>query len=143
MCSRKSWIFLPLATIFLVVFARTPGEALAQELIAQQPIVPRAQDKDLRSLADDNAVREWKPGDPVRVMEDLREDKGADQQAGESRDEALPDDQRPVGPFVRGPVAPQVLKEDLSDLSKVKPYRPGEPVRVMPDLRESESNEAQ
>jgi hypothetical protein len=38
-------------------------------------------------------------------------------------------------------VAPQVMERSVDELPKVKPYREGEPVRVVPDLKESDPTE--
>jgi len=40
-------------------------------------------------------------------------------------------------PVVHGPVAPGVQPNDLTDSPAVKPWKPGEPVRVRPDLKKS------
>lgn len=43
------------------------------------------------------------------------------------------------GPVVREPVPPKVRDVDLQEESKkkpVKPWKPGEPIRVIPDLKE-------
>jgi hypothetical protein len=41
-------------------------------------------------------------------------------------------------PIVRGPVAPNVQPENLTNAPKVETWKPGEPVRVRPDLRRSD-----
>jgi hypothetical protein len=46
--------------------------------------------------------------------------------------------QQPLKPVVRKPVAPQVTEQSVNELSKVEPYVEGNPVRVVPDLRESD-----
>ena len=55
--------------------------------------------------------------------------------------EEPPQEGKPVvtGPAVGEPVKPGVSEESASKLPPAKTYRPGEPVEVMPDLRESPS----
>lgn len=100
-----------------------------------EPAAPQVQEQDVRSLSEEAPVKKWKPGDPVRVVPDLREN-GEAAETGEAGTEG-----KPLQPVVRGPVAPQVMERPLDELSKVKPYREGDPVRVVPDLRESDSTE--
>ena len=42
-----------------------------------------------------------------------------------------------TGPIVREPVKPVVTEEKASRLPAAKTYKPGDPVEVRPDLRES------
>jgi hypothetical protein len=46
---------------------------------------------------------------------------------------------RPVGkgPIVSEPVAPEVLDTDLHALPTVKPWKPGDPIRVIEELDET------
>ena len=78
-------------------------------------------------------MKEWKPGDPVRVTGDLREDWKTDP----GKDAAQSGDGTPPEPVVREPVAPQVMEGSVDNLPKAKIYKEGDPVRVAPDLRES------
>jgi hypothetical protein len=91
------------------------------------------QQQDIKSLSQETPVPKWKPGDPVRIVPDLRED-GGDTDASKSGT-----DTPPLKPIVRKPVAPNVMDQDVNDLSKPKPYDEGGPVRVVPDLKESDS----
>jgi hypothetical protein len=83
------------------------------------------------TLTEGRNVKQWKPGDPVRVTEDLRENTQADRSGERISKEPT------VGPpAVRKPVAPQVMEKNLKGFCKQKGYKPGEPVRVVPDLKE-------
>jgi hypothetical protein len=67
-------------------------------------------------------------------MEDLREDM---QGTSIQQAQGSPPSQGSAQPTVLEPVQPQVLNDDLRGLNTVAPYRPGQPVRVMEDLKES------
>jgi hypothetical protein len=98
------------------------------------PASPQVQERDVRSLTEEAPVKRWKEGDPVRIVPDLREDGGVEpgeEQAAE---------QSPA-PIVRAPVAPQVMDRSVNELSQAEPYREGQPVRVVPDLKESDPTE--
>jgi hypothetical protein len=43
-------------------------------------------------------------------------------------------------PTVHGPVTPGVQQNDLTRSPTVEPWKPGEPVRVRPDLKKSDDN---
>ena len=89
------------------------------------PILPQTRDG---AVSGGGEVKTWKPGDPVRIVPDLREDQ--DPSAGAADQPSI------SAPIVRAPMTPQVLEGDLRALQKAEPYREGEPVRVVPDLRE-------
>jgi len=90
------------------------------------------QERDVKSLTEQSPVTPWKPGDPVRVVPDLRED-GKKTVEGEEQAQTG----QPLKPIVRNPVAPGIMDQNINDLPKVQPPQEGEPVRVVPDLRES------
>jgi len=79
-------------------------------------------------------VKKWKPGDPVRVVPDLKEN-------GEAETGEAGAGEEPLQPIVREPVAPQIMERSIDELAKVKPYREGDPVRVVPDLKESDTTD--
>ena len=92
------------------------------------PVVPQVQSD---AVTGGGEVKTWKPGDPVQVVPDLREDQPTTITAtGQPHVSA---------PIVRAPVAPQTLEGDLRTLQKAEPYREGGPVRVVPDLREDDA----
>ena len=95
-----------------------------------EPAAPQVQERDIPSLSEEAPVKKWKPGDPVRVVPDLRE--SGDAEVGEAGPA-----EKPLQPTVREPVAPQVMERRVDELSEAKPYREGDPVRVVPDLKES------
>ena len=99
-----------------------------------EPAAPQVQERDVKSLSEGAPVKKWKPGDPVRVVPDLRED--GDAEMGEAGAE-----EEPLQPIVREPVAPQVMERRVDELSEVKEYREGDPVRVVPDLKESDTTD--
>jgi hypothetical protein len=128
-------------TALLAAFCVSTGRAAETKTEPVPPAAPQVQEQDVRSLSEEAPVKKWQPGDPVRVVPDLRED-GPDlredggAQLGEADAEG-----KPLQPIVRAPVAPQVMERRVDELSKVKPYREGDPVRVVPDLKESDSAE--
>lgn len=102
-----------------------------------QPVKPQVQGTDVKSLGEQTGVKQWKQGDPVNVIGDLKEDP-----AETPVPPAGTDAQQPQGPAVYKPRVlkssePQVLGDDLRGLAKVQPYQPGAPVRVIEDLKES------
>jgi hypothetical protein len=110
------------------------GQAADPKEMPAEPAAPQVQERDVRSLIEEAPVKRWKEGDPVRIVPDLREDGDVgtgEEQAG----------QQPPEPIVRAPVAPQVMDRSVNELSKVKRYREGQPVRVVPDLKESDRTE--
>jgi hypothetical protein len=117
----------------LGTFVAEAGEAGRPKPATPEPAAPRVQERDLRSLSEEKSVKEWKPGDPVRVTGDLREDGKTDP----DKDAAQSGEGTPLDPVVRKPVAPQVMEGNVDNLPKAKTYKEGDPVRVAPDLRES------
>jgi hypothetical protein len=117
-------------TAFLAAVVCVPT-GYADTSKAAPPARPQVQERGVDSLSEEAPVTKWKPGDPVRVVPDLRED-------GENPvSEGQPPPQ-PLKPVVRTPVVPQVTERSVNELSKAEPYREGNPVRVVPDLRESD-----
>jgi hypothetical protein len=110
------------AAVFLCLLSPHRTWSQTQETNVSKPIVgesvaPQVYQGTLRELV---AVRAYKEGDPVRVIEDLRESGGTSGAENPS-----------------GTVSPQVANVDLSKLPAVQPYKPGDPVRVVPaDTRE-------
>lgn len=102
-----------------------------------QGVTPQVQEKDIQSLSEEKPVKKWKPGDPVRVVPDLRED--GEPTAGEDGTEDRPE--QPAKPTVREPVAPDVMDRSIDELPTEPSYQEGDPVRVVPDLREDGSEE--
>jgi hypothetical protein len=96
------------------------------------PITPQVQEQGVDALSEDFPVLRWKPGDPVRVVPDLRED--SDATTGEAGVVLLPP--QPLKPVVRPPVTPQVLDESVEDLPAIEPREEGGPVWIVPDLKE-------
>ena len=80
---------------------------------------PVIQEKDLRGEKV-KLVEPWRPGDPVRVVDDLR----------------LSDMESDTKPTARNPVKPEVRKGKLDEIPTVPPMKPGDPVRVREDLKE-------
>jgi len=109
----------------------------AGETGGQTPAVPAVQQRDIKSLAEEKPVTPWKPGDPVRVMGDLRESGTPEP----GKDATQSQDQSSSKPIVGKPVAPQVMEGSVNQLPTTKPYKEGDPVRVVPDLKESVPND--
>ena len=130
-------LFFGWAALVLGTFVALAGEAGKPKPATPVPAAPQVQERDLKSLSEEKTVKEWRPGDPVRVTGDLREDGRTDP----NRDAAQSGDGTPPEPIVREPVAPQVMEGNVDDLPKVKIHKEGDPVRVVPDLRESMKKE--
>ena len=124
-----------LAVLLLVPFAVLAQETGEPKPAMPEPAAPQVQELTVKTRSEENPVQEWKPGDPVRVTGDLRED----EKPGTGKDEAQ--SQPSPRPIVREAVVPQVMEGSLKALTKVRPYKEGDPVRVVPDLRESEPKE--
>ena len=129
------WLLARSGAIVLAVelqLVAAAGAASAAEEVrpdVSPPVMPQMQGG---SASGDGEVKTWKPGDPVTIAPDLREDEDSSASAsGQPRVSA---------PIVRGPVAPKVLEGNLRTLRKAEPYHEGTPVRVVPDLREDGAN---
>jgi hypothetical protein len=126
--ARRRWYPGLLSGVLIAPICAHAGQPTAGDQAAAQPPAPQVQQQDVRSLSEEAPVKRWKEGEPVRIVPDLRE--------GGTGEE--PTAQPPPQPTVRAPVPPQVMKRSVSELPKVQPYREGEPVRIVPDLKESE-----
>jgi len=97
------------------------GAGLPQEVgkpMVVEAVAPQVYEHPLSQLS---PLRPYKPGDPVKLIEDLR----GSEEGGEEKGGSNP------------PVSPQSLNVDLSKMPKAETYRPGDPVHLMSDLRES------
>jgi hypothetical protein len=130
---RRRYAVLLSAMLMAPLSVHAGGAADPRETQAE-PAAPQVQEQDVRSLTEEAPVKRWKEGDPVRVVPDLREDGDV----GTGEEQAA---QQSPEPTVRAPVAPQVMDHSVNELSKIRPYREGEPVRVVPDLKESDPTE--
>lgn len=81
--------------------------------VVREPVKPKSSDVPMQGLPQ---APKWKPGDPVRVMPDLKSS---------------------TKPKVGEPVKPKVKEGSLKDEPVIQPAPPDAPVRVMPDLRET------
>jgi CARDB protein len=119
----------PLLACWLVLLAVLVPPARAQAPEVTGPFIrtsaaPHVFTQDLRNLP---RVRPFRDGDPVRVIEDLVED--VRRQIGGPGSQA---------PALSASAAPQTQERDVRDLPRVPPLRPGDPVREVQDLRETE-----
>lgn len=127
------------------------GEASAQPAGPAAPIKPlvrravaaQAQSTTVRSLTRAKIMQQWRAGDPVIVIEDLKEQLTQEARRGdESRRVAPPEQSPPRQPMVRQPVSPQRQRIALPEITQsrvIRPWKPGEPVRVIDDLKEEGS----
>lgn len=121
----------PLVVVALLMnLCLSPAAGAQQTSSVSQPIVgqsvsPQVYDGHLGRLA---PLRLYKEGDPVKVIEDLRES------------EENPSGKKPSGGSKS--VSPQTANIDLSKMPPAEKYKPGDPVRVMHDLRESSAPSA-
>lgn len=130
----RRWYAGLLSAVLMVPLCVHASQAADTKETPAEPAAPEVQERDVRSLTEEAPVKRWKEGDPVRIVPDLREDGDV----GTGEEQAA---QQPPEPTVRAPVAPQVMDRSINELPKVQPYREGEPVRVVPDLKESDPTE--
>lgn len=130
----------PCGLVGLLVVALQVPAAHAQGTTSAsgEPTTPAVQERDIKSLSEEAPVKKWKPGDPVRVVPDLREDDGPDTGDGSAQEQP----RQPLEPNVREPVAPKVMERSVDELSTVEPYKEGDPVRVVPDLKQNGSGKS-
>lgn len=128
----RFWLLVAIVGIPLFVAAQDMG---AGKPVVHEPIMPKVQETDLNVLIKGKTVKPWKPGDPVRVMEDLKEDT---QECDLNRNSQA---QGPRKPAVREPITPRVTEKKLEDLPDMEPYKPSDSVRIMKDLRETSKSE--
>ena len=114
-----------LAAFIFASFGALAEDAERPKTAPSEPVAPRVQERDVKSLSEEQTVKQWKPGDPVKVMPDLREEASNDEAPQRSQPKAI----------VYKPVAPKVSDVGVNELPKVKPYKAGDPIRVVPDLR--------
>jgi hypothetical protein len=130
----RRWHSALLSAVLVAPVCVHAGLAADRTGMPAGPAAPQVQERDVRSLTEEAPVKRWKEGEPVRIVPDLRED-------GEVRTGEEQAAEQSPAPVVRAPVAPQVMDRSVNQLSKAKPYREGEPVRVVPDLKESDPTE--
>lgn len=97
--------------------------------VVREAVPPKVWVQDLRQAAPEQATHQWQPGDPVRVVDDLK----SSNEAAMSQDK----DQ----PVVRQPVSPESMDRKLDELPIAEPYSTGDPVRVVEDLKEDPQDE--
>lgn len=120
----------------------------------REPVPAQTFDKTLR---DAPMVKPLQPGQPVRVMPDLKESPkpapdepvtpdtmNKDSQEMPSEEAVQPTTTKPTPeeppqPVVRKPVKPKVMEKPLDEAPKAKEMKPGEPIMVMPDLKQQDS----
>jgi hypothetical protein len=95
---------------------------------AETPVAPQVQEQSVETLP--KPLVPWKPGDPVRIAPDLREDAVP---LGATIEMQPPE---PLKPAVSPAVTPNVSGQNVGSLPKIKPYEIGDPVWIVPDLRE-------
>ncbi len=98
-------------------------------------VTPHVLTTDVTRLAQRAPVRVWHEGMPVRIIEDLRE--GGEGSGGEGGTTGGGQPGGPTGATVHERRAPGVSAAETRAMPPVKEWKPGEPVRVMEDLRES------
>jgi hypothetical protein len=104
---------------------------------SSEPVKPSVSDRDVKSLSEEHSVKKWKPGDPVKVVPDLREETSGEIHSSEEPDDsAARTDDDQLKPKVGEPVEPSVSTRSAKELGKIEPYKEGDPVRVVPDLKE-------
>lgn len=112
-------------TGFILLFTLSAAAEVLQPVV-REPVAPKVNQNNLHVLSKEKTVKPWNPGDPVRVVDDLKESHEVDMSAEKKE------------PKVRPPVAPKTMNKKLKDLPKVEPMKPGDPVRVVDDLKEDE-----
>ena len=95
--------------VFAAMLASMPSPAQAQEQgkppqidgpVVRAPVTPQVRPEDLKVLAPRHAAPQWRPGDPVIIIEDMKErlqpagrDRGKEEQKEEQRLQGAPTDQ--------------------------------------------------
>jgi hypothetical protein len=99
--------------------------------VVREAVTPNQLTTDLRQLTQLAPVQVWNVGNAVRVIGDLREDNQP------APPQPPPAGTPPVGPAaVEETIQPDMTTRDLRDVPRTEEWRPGDPVRVMPDMRE-------
>lgn len=111
--------------------ARPEDEAL--QPIVRQRVEARVYERSMTLLALSAPMRLWQPGDPVRVVEDLKERLAPASTA--QGDDSEGDGSADQKPMVREPVASQEMSSSVRSLPAAPVWQPGDPVRVLSDLR--------
>jgi hypothetical protein len=134
-CGGNGRVTLP-AILMLSAFAGTCTQAAGQS----QPIAPQVQVQSVHEIAEEKLMVPWKPGDPVRVVPDLRESEESPAKTEEGQKAQIEmQPSRPLKPIVRQPVTPQVMDENVEGLPAPNRYEEDDPVRIVPDLKESDT----
>ncbi len=118
-------VFSSIGTVILCVAALTAsggsistgddGVPAVRGPVVRDPVPPKSSEGSPQGSI---AAPKWQPGDPVRVMPDLKSSSK---------------------PNVSNPVTPRVREGGAHDGTPLKPAPPDAPVRVRPDLRESQT----
>lgn len=77
----NSWLRWLFAVSALVLLPMSVGSSRAGETkgldvrgpVVREPVAPKVLDMDLQELLRARTVQPWKPGDPIRVIDDLKE----------------------------------------------------------------------
>ncbi|MDP9360628.1 MAG: VCBS repeat-containing protein [Acidobacteriota bacterium] len=109
-----------------------------------QTVTPNDLNIDLRQLMLLAPVHLWKPGDPIKVIDDLHES-GASEPAPNAppagAPPAAPSGAVPQNSIMQQtpplPVNPAVTTQDVREMPRSPTWKPGEPVQVVPDLRQT------
>lgn len=111
-----------------VFCAQSFAQAEASKPVVREAVGPEVRQQDLSQLSPEHTVKPWQPGNPVRVVEDLK-----------SSNETTTVEIRK--PAVREPVKPETEERQLDELPAVEPRQPGDPVREVDDLKLDEDVE--
>lgn len=95
--------------------------------VVREAVQPETSEIDLSQQSAELAVAEWQPGQPVRVIDDLKTDTSMGQE----------DTNKPV---VREAVQPREMSEALDTLPVEEAASADDPVRVVDDLKQSDED---
>lgn len=116
--------FVSALFVVLAVAQEPPGMRRAPEV--REAVAAQVMTLDLRQVGGLKAFAPWKPGDPVKVIEDLREN---------AKEPPPP----PASPTAaqQQPTGAQVMTQDIRELPPGSTWKPGDIVKIVPDLRET------
>ena len=97
--------------------------------VVRKAVVPKVGEQDLTQAAPEQLVEQWQPGDPVRVVDDLKSSDEAEM--SQAKDQ----------PVVRPPVKAETMNSKLDELPTAELNFADDEVRVVEDLKEDSTDD--
>lgn len=114
--SRRFWLgMLSGVVLFLLPLVGQSQGTTVSKPAARKPVTPQVMDMDLKALTKEKKAKRWKKGDPVRVIEDLKEALEVEKETtrGRSRFASL---QQPVSDFEGIPATGSLPPDTVGDV---------------------------